>query len=111
VQSATIKKGTRRSPSRVSDCELQLVRDAEAELATADVVDGEVVEEVALKPGSYDWLRQVHLLEESFDLRVGAQPCATKAAVRPGLSATFLYDFSIYDIRGRQFRLGVSYKL
>ncbi len=28
----------------------------------------------------------------------------------PGFSATFLYDFSQYDIRGRQFRVGVSYK-
>jgi iron complex outermembrane receptor protein len=29
----------------------------------------------------------------------------------PGFSATFLYDFSIYDVRGRQFRLGLTYKL
>jgi iron complex outermembrane receptor protein len=28
----------------------------------------------------------------------------------PGFSATFLYDFSQYDIRGRQYRVGVSYK-
>jgi iron complex outermembrane receptor protein len=29
----------------------------------------------------------------------------------PGFSSTFLYDFSIYDIRGRQFRLGLTYKM
>ena len=29
----------------------------------------------------------------------------------PGFSATFLYDFSIYDVRGRQFRLGLTYKM
>jgi iron complex outermembrane receptor protein len=28
----------------------------------------------------------------------------------PGFSATFLYDFSQYDVRGIQFRLGVNYK-
>ncbi len=28
----------------------------------------------------------------------------------PGFSATFLYDFSQHDIRGRQFRIGASYK-
>lgn len=28
----------------------------------------------------------------------------------PGFSATFLYDFTQYDIRGRQYRIGVSYK-
>jgi len=29
----------------------------------------------------------------------------------PGFSSTFLYDFSIYDVRGRQYRLGFTYKL
>lgn len=29
----------------------------------------------------------------------------------PGFSATNLYDFSQYDVRGRQFRLGVQYKM
>jgi iron complex outermembrane receptor protein len=29
----------------------------------------------------------------------------------PGASGTFLYDFSVYDPRGRQFRLGLTYKL
>jgi iron complex outermembrane receptor protein len=29
----------------------------------------------------------------------------------PGYSATFNYDFSTYDIRGRQFRLGFTYKM
>ncbi|MBK7471049.1 MAG: TonB-dependent receptor [Betaproteobacteria bacterium] len=29
----------------------------------------------------------------------------------PGFSATNLYDFSQYDPRGRQFRLGVQYKM
>lgn len=29
----------------------------------------------------------------------------------PGFSSTFNYDFSIYDIRGRQFRLGLQYKM
>ena len=28
----------------------------------------------------------------------------------PGFSATSLYDFSQYDVRGRQFRIGVNYK-
>lgn len=28
----------------------------------------------------------------------------------PGFSSTFLYDFTQYDVRGRQFRLGVKYK-
>ncbi len=28
----------------------------------------------------------------------------------PGFSATFLYDFSQYDVRGRQYRIGVNYK-
>ena len=28
----------------------------------------------------------------------------------PGFSATFLYDFSLYDVRGRQYRLGLKYK-
>ncbi|HET9579427.1 MAG TPA: TonB-dependent receptor [Usitatibacter sp.] len=29
----------------------------------------------------------------------------------PGFSGTFLYDFSLFDVRGRQFRLGVSFKM
>jgi iron complex outermembrane recepter protein len=29
----------------------------------------------------------------------------------PGFSATFLYDFSIYDVRGRQFRVGLTWKM
>jgi iron complex outermembrane receptor protein len=29
----------------------------------------------------------------------------------PGFSATFLYDFSIYDPRGRQYRLGLTWKM
>lgn len=29
----------------------------------------------------------------------------------PGFSSTFMYDFSIYDIRGRQYRLGLTFKL
>jgi iron complex outermembrane receptor protein len=29
----------------------------------------------------------------------------------PGASSTFLYDFSVYDPRGRQFRLGLTYKM
>jgi iron complex outermembrane receptor protein len=29
----------------------------------------------------------------------------------PGFSTTFLYDFSMYDVRGRQFRLGFTYKM
>jgi iron complex outermembrane receptor protein len=29
----------------------------------------------------------------------------------PGFSGTFLYDFSMYDVRGRQFRLGFIYKM
>jgi iron complex outermembrane recepter protein len=29
----------------------------------------------------------------------------------PGFSSTFLYDFSMYDVRGRQFRLGLTYKM
>ena len=29
----------------------------------------------------------------------------------PGFSSTFLYDFSMYDVRGRQFRLDVEYKI
>jgi iron complex outermembrane receptor protein len=28
----------------------------------------------------------------------------------PGFSSTFLYDFTQYDVRGRQYRLGVKYK-
>jgi iron complex outermembrane receptor protein len=28
----------------------------------------------------------------------------------PGFSGTYLYDFSQYDVRGRQFRIGVQYK-
>jgi iron complex outermembrane recepter protein len=28
----------------------------------------------------------------------------------PGFSSTFIYDFTQYDVRGRQFRLGVNYK-
>lgn len=28
----------------------------------------------------------------------------------PGFSGTFLYDFSLYDVRGRQYRLGLKYK-
>jgi iron complex outermembrane recepter protein len=28
----------------------------------------------------------------------------------PGFSSTFMYDFTQYDVRGRQYRLGVSYK-
>ncbi|CAG0954381.1 Colicin I receptor [Burkholderiales bacterium] len=29
----------------------------------------------------------------------------------PGFSGTFLYDFSIYDVRGRQYRLDLEYKI
>ena len=29
----------------------------------------------------------------------------------PGFSSTFNYDFSMYDVRGRQFRLGVTWKM
>ena len=29
----------------------------------------------------------------------------------PGFSSTYLYDFSQYDVRGRQFRLNLSYKM
>lgn len=29
----------------------------------------------------------------------------------PGFSGTFLYDFSVYDVRGRQFRLGLTWKM
>ena len=29
----------------------------------------------------------------------------------PGFSATFLYDFSMYDVRGRQYRLGLTFKM
>ncbi len=29
----------------------------------------------------------------------------------PGFSGTFLYDFSVYDIRGRRFALGMSWKM
>ncbi|HYC35898.1 MAG TPA: TonB-dependent receptor [Usitatibacter sp.] len=29
----------------------------------------------------------------------------------PGFSSTFLYDFSVYDIRGRRFNLGLSWKM
>ena len=28
----------------------------------------------------------------------------------PGFSSTFMYDFTQYDVRGRQFRIGVNYK-
>jgi iron complex outermembrane receptor protein len=29
----------------------------------------------------------------------------------PGFSATYLYDFSLYDVRGRQLRVNFKYKL
>jgi iron complex outermembrane recepter protein len=29
----------------------------------------------------------------------------------PGFSTTALYDFSLHDVRGRQVRIGLSYKL
>ena len=29
----------------------------------------------------------------------------------PGFSSTFLYDFSLFDVRGRQYRVGFTYKL
>ena len=29
----------------------------------------------------------------------------------PGFSGTFLYDFSVFDVRGRQFRLGLTWKM
>ena len=28
----------------------------------------------------------------------------------PGFSGTYLYDFTQYDVRGRQFRVGLNYK-
>jgi iron complex outermembrane receptor protein len=29
----------------------------------------------------------------------------------PGFSSTFLYDYSMYDVRGRQFRMNFNYKM
>jgi iron complex outermembrane receptor protein len=60
---------------------------------------------------SYDWYGKYTLTKNLSISAAVLNLRDKKPNYDPGFSGTFLYDFSIYDIRGRQIRLGLTYKL